>query len=210
MPADGSVAMTGSWADAQRIALTMQGRFQKAIERAVLKEANYLRSQMVKGIASGAPGGAAFAPLSPMTLALRAAGGFGGTKPLIRTGALRSSITVVKLGQGRVFVGVHRSAKGPGGSSLVNVAQAMEFGAHPTRTLRQRRFLMATLRRAGITLPKGVVGAPRGSKINIPPRPFIGPVLRVHGKPADVRRRFAATIAAAMGGDFGKGLGGGL
>ncbi len=47
--------------------------------------------------------------------------GFGGTKPLIRTGALRSSISVVRVagslaGGTRVFIGIARSARAGGGS----------------------------------------------------------------------------------------------
>ena len=211
MPADGGVTLSPDWGQASRIASTMQGRFTKALDRAVMKEAQFLRSHMVKGIASGAPGGNPFKPLSPMTLALRAAGGFGGSKPLIRTGALRGSITVVKLSGGRVFVGVHRSAKGADGKGLANVAALMEFGGTSTHTLRQRRYLMAKLRQAGITLPKGGGGGvPIGGKIIIPARPFVAPVLSTYAKPSDVKRRFYAEIAAAMGGDFGKGVGGKL
>ena len=205
----GGLGLTGDWAAAQRIATTMQAKFQNAVERAVMKEAQFLRGKMVQGIASGAPGGATFRALSPMTLALRAAGGFGGSKPLIRTGALRSSITVVKLGQGRVFVGVHRSAQGPGGQSLANIGALMEFGGTSTRTLRQRRFLMAKLRAAGITVPPGG-GAPLGSKITIPARPFVGPVLKAYAKPAAVKARFYQSIAEAMGGDWGKAASGKL
>lgn len=206
MPADGGVGLSGGWADASRIATTMQGRFQKALDRAVMREAQFLRGKMVQGIASGAPGGNPFRPLSPMTLALRAAGGFGGSKPLIRTGSLRSSITVVKVGGGRVFIGVHRSAKGADGKSLANVAALMEFGGTSTHTLRQRRYLMAKLRQAGISMPSGGGGGvPIGGKIVIPARPFVQPVIAAYAKPAQVRARFYASIAADMGGDFGKG-----
>jgi hypothetical protein len=203
MPADGGVTLSPDWAQASRIASTMQGRFTKALDRAVMKEAQYLRGMMVKGIASGAPGGNPFKPLSPMTLALRSAGGFGGTKPLIRTGALRSSITVIRLSGGRVFVGVSRSAKGADGKSLANLGELHEFGGTSTRTLRQRRYLAIKLREAGISMPKGG-GAPLGSKITIPARPFIGPVLKTYAKPADVRRRFYQSVAESMSGDFGK------
>jgi hypothetical protein len=206
MPADGGLSLTGDWAEATRIAKTLVDRFEKAVDRAVLKEANYLRGQMVKGITSGAPGGNPFKPLSPMTLALRSAGGFGGSKPLIgRTSALRMSIAVVRLGGGRVFVGVHRSAKGADGRSLLNIAKLMEFGGESTHTLRQRRYLMARLREAGVQLEKGTSSVPIGGKLIIPARPFIGPIIAAHAKPADVKKRFIAEIARAMGGDLGRG-----
>jgi hypothetical protein len=227
--ADGGITLTGDWGEASRIASTMQSKFARALDRAVMREAHYLRSLMVKGIVSGAPGGNPFKPLSPMTLALRSAGGFGGTKPLIRTGALRGSITVIKVGGGRVFVGVSRSARSADGKSLANIASIMEHGGTTTHTLRQRRYLMAKLREAGIDIAKfgrGPLtrdakgryqrgqttgsGVPIGSQIQIPARPFIGPILRVYAKPVDVRARFYASIAADMGGDFGKAASGKL
>ncbi|RTL06447.1 hypothetical protein EKK58_05700 [Candidatus Dependentiae bacterium] len=104
----------GQWNEASRIAFTMVDRFKKALEMAVLKEAHFLRGKMVQGISSQAPGGKAFVPLSPLTLALRKAMGFGGSKALIRTGALRAAITAIRVpgASPRAFVGILRQAKG--------------------------------------------------------------------------------------------------
>lgn len=113
------ITRQGQWKDAARIASTMVGRFKTALEQAVMKEAHFLRGKMVQGIASQAPGGKAFAPLSPITLALRKAMGFGGSKALIRTGALRANITAIRVpgSAPRAFVGILRQAKGSGGGS---------------------------------------------------------------------------------------------
>src|SRR4051812_47673109 len=115
----------GDWAEVSRITSQMAEKMTKAQRVAVMREAHLLRGHMVKGIASQAPGGAAFAPLSPITLAMRKFRGFGGSKALIATGSLRGAITVVQVAGGtgaggRVFVGVHRSAKGPGGKAMAN------------------------------------------------------------------------------------------
>lgn len=208
------VTRYGDWEEAARIAATMQAKFKKALEQAVLKEAHYLRGQIVKGIASQAPGGSAFAPLSPMTLALRKADGFGGSKALIRTGALRGSISVLRVPghEAKAFVGVLRKAKSKDGKDLVNIGKVHEFGATVRKTERQRRYLMAKLRNAGIRLPpRAGEGEGEGDGKNvfvIPPRPFIAPVIATYAKPADVKKRFYANVAAAMDGDWGRVAGG--
>lgn len=209
------VRMTGDWDKTAKIAATMQGKFERAVERAVLQEAHFLRGKMVRGLASGSPGGSKFAPLSPLTLALRKAGGFGGSKPLNRTGTLRRSISVVKVPGNRygAFVGVLRKAKSTDGSSLANVGQIQEFGATIPVTDKMRRFIAAKLREAGIEMPRAerasgaFIGPAMASgatrTFRIPPRPFINPVLRVHGKPAAMRLRLYASIGKSMGGVFG-------
>lgn len=201
----------GDWAEAARIANTMQAKFKRALEQAVLKEAHYIRGHIVKGIASQAPGGSAFKPLSPMTLALRKAEGFGGSKALIRTGALRGSITVLRVpgAEAKAFVGVLRKSKSKDGKSLANIGEIQEFGATVKRTERQRRFLMAKLKAAGIKLPsQGGGGGGDKSVFVIPPRPFIAPVIATYAKPADVKKRFYANVAAGMDGDWGRVAGG--
>ena len=63
--------LTGPWGEAAAITQRMQARFAKGMVQATLKEAHHLRGRMIKGITSQAPGGLAFKPLSPATLALR-------------------------------------------------------------------------------------------------------------------------------------------
>lgn len=217
----------GDWAEAARIASTMQAKFKRALEQAVLKEAHYIRGHIVKGIASQAPGGSAFRPLSPMTLALRKAEGFGGSKALIRTGALRGSITVLRVPgvEAKAFVGVLRKSKSKDGKSLANIGEIQEFGATVPVTDRMRRYLWAKLRAAGVKVQFGPkippirdakgkfrkAKAPTGAGKNvfvIPPRPFIAPVIATYAKPADVKKRFYANVAAGMDGDWGRVAGG--
>lgn len=245
----------GDWGAMARIARTMNARFKRALEVAVLQEAHMLRGLIVKGIASQAPGGAAFRPLSPLTIALRKVFGGGGSKALIATGALRGSITVTRVpGSGpKAFVGVLRSAKGKSGKSLANIGAIHEFGATIRKTAKMNRFLHAVARQAGLAKEGLQVGGTIGrafkdktgrwhaqggkflsgkqlaqvkaaeaamkaarkaarkgggdkgnAVIQIPARPFIGPVLSKYAKPEDVKRRFYQRVAKAMGGDFGK------
>ena len=83
---------------------------QAAFDKALLQEAQFLRTKIVEGIREQAPGGRAFTPLAPTTLAIRQFRGFHGTKALLVQGDLRNSITVTKDGD-KVFVGVLRTAQ---------------------------------------------------------------------------------------------------
>lgn len=220
------------WFEAARILTTSHTRFTRAWKMALLKEAHFLRGRMVKGFASGSPGGATFAPLSPLTIALRKFRGFGGTKPMNVTGGLRKAISVVheRGGSGpggKIFVGVHHTARrtgAPGGKGALDIAEIHEFGRTWTQpfTSKSRRFLFMVMakyggdafkgpverdkkgrfRRGRIVRPKSTSG--KTLTIHIPPRPFIAPVLRTHAQPEAVRKRFAFHVANAMGGDFGK------
>lgn len=202
------IQLTGAWAQAHFVTSQLPGRFEVAVKRALLQEAHDMRGKLVKNITSGgALAGAPFAALSPWTLAIRRFKGFGGTKPLIRTGSLRNSISVVQLASGGVFVGIRRQAKGAGGQSLVNLAELHEFGKTFTMhmTPKMRRFLAAAAKAAG--LPFGGGGKGGGSPglitITIPARPFMGPVFDKFAQPADVKKRFWERVAKALGYDLG-------
>lgn len=224
--------LVGAVDEVRRIVTGAGPRFQTAVRQQLLKEAHYLRGEMVKGIASQAPGGQAFAALSPMTLASRRLGGFGGTKALIRSGGLRGAISVVHVPGsggigGAVFVGVHRSARSENGSgkSLVNIADIQEYGRtfSITITPKMRKFLGMLHKEAGAAAAKNapltrnakgqfkrgtVAKKKKGSSsgkitITIPARPFVRPVMATAGDPAAVRKRFVLGLAKALGGDFG-------
>lgn len=147
-----SVKLTGDWARMGQLARTMGTRFKRALEQAVMQEAQMLRGYVVKGIASQAPGGQAFQPISPLTRALRKVLGGAGTKALIASGALRGGISVTRVpsSEPKAFVGVLRSAKAKGGKSLANIAEIHEFGANIRRTERMNRFLHAAAHQAGL------------------------------------------------------------
>jgi phage gpG-like protein len=199
------VKLVGDWENATRITERMNERFDQAAEKAILQEAHYLRGKMVQNVTTGGNlAGAPFAPLSPMTLAVRQFTGRGGTKPLIVTGALRNAITVIKV-NGGVFVGIKRSSKGKGGGGGANLAELHEFGGGPwTRPMtdKQRRFLAAAARNAGIHFGDPPQGG-HALKIRIPARPFIQPVVDQFARGEDVKKRFWNSVARSMGGDFG-------
>lgn len=195
----------GSWPLARRI-LHGGRRVKAAIDKAVLQEAQFFRTKIVEGLREGAPGGQAFAPLAPTTLAIRTFKGFGGTKPLIVRGDLRNSITVVKQGD-TVFVGVLRTAKAGGGQSLANVAAVHEFGSRPIvlkLTPKMRRFLHAAFRAAGLDAPAADRPSTGIAVIKIPARPFLRPVFERWSRAEDVSKRFLDRVARNLGGDFGR------
>jgi len=196
-----NVIKVGGWNEARRILRAGPLRFRRAVDRAVLQEAQLYKREIVQGITTGSPGGKSFEPLSETTLATRRARGMRGTKPLIARGDLRRSISVVKGPFGGAFAGVLRSARGKDGQSLVNVAQVHEFGKTVVVQLtpKARRFLMMVLRQAGIE-PTG--GGGKGiAVVRIPARPFLRPVFDKLSKdaPARVTRRVGLLLA----GDFG-------
>ncbi|HET9621812.1 MAG TPA: phage virion morphogenesis protein [Kofleriaceae bacterium] len=194
---------TGAWGQVAHLLATAPQRVHAAFDKALLQEAQLLRTKVVEGIREQAPGGRAFTPLAPTTLAIRRFRGFAGTKALLVHGDLRNSITVVKEADA-AFVGVLRTAKGRDGRSLVDIAALHEHGSRPivmTLTPKARAFLHAAFRRAGLDAP-----AHRSSAIaviQIPPRPIFGPVFERYAQPAEVSRRFLARVAALLGRDFG-------
>jgi hypothetical protein len=98
---------------------------------------------------SGQLAGAPFKPLSPVTIKLREerSGKSGGEKPLLDTGDMWKNIIPVFVDEDEGFVGLKRGETHKRGGSLVDIGEVHEFGA---------------------ILESGV---------EVPMRPFIGPVL---------------------------------
>jgi hypothetical protein len=202
-----AITLTGAWAEASRAAQQLAAGFKKAADRAVLAEANFLRGHIVKNLTSGgAHAGAPFAALSPNTLIIRKFKGFGGSKPLMVTGALRNSISVVRLPGGACFVGVRRGAPhagAPGGAA--NLAAIHEEGRTFTiqMTAKMRKFLAVAFSKAGG--PKRGAGGGGGAVIviRIPARPFVGPALDRYARRDDVKARFWERVNKDLGGILG-------
>jgi phage gpG-like protein len=199
------VKKTGPWSQARKLLAAVPRRLQAAFDKALMQEAQFLRTKIVDGIREQAPGGRAFAPLAPTTLAIRQLRGFRGTKALLVQGDLRNSITVVKDGD-RVLVGVLRTARNRAGKSLVDIAALHEHGSRPIvlrLTPRARAFLHAAFRHAGLDGPGSGQPGTGVAIIQIPARPFLAPVFDKYAQPDQVSRRFLARVAALLGGDFG-------
>jgi len=145
------VRLTGDWAKASRIlgpgGRGAQGRIGRAIDRALLQEAQWFRREVIRGIRSQAPGGRPFVPLKPATIARK-----GSSKALIDTGALIRSIQVRRV-SGGVFVGVLRTARSASGTGLADIAQIHEFGA-PGAGIPPRPFLQPVEDRHGPGSPR--------------------------------------------------------
>jgi hypothetical protein len=203
------IASTGDWGRASWILGTAPIRIRRAIDAAVLAEAQFFRRKVVEGFRTQAPGGKTFAPLKKTTLAIRRFRGFGGTKALIVRGDLRNSVKVVKrqtsLGA-EAFVGVNRTVRGRDGQKIVNIAEVHEFGkliVIPV-TPAMRRFLMAAFSQELGSEGGGAGGLRLGIVIvKIPARPFIRPVAEKWFDGPQAAARFQGRVAAGLGFDFG-------
>lgn len=200
----------GDWERARKLVATLGPRAKKAIDQAILQEAHDLRAKVIERFNSSGPGWPA---LSSSTIASRLFGGFGGSKPLIRTGTMRNSVTVKKTREG-VFVGIHRSSstgagRGSGGRftkgmSVVNLALIHEFGASFTvrMTDRMRRFLFAMFKKTGMQRSGSSGGGGQVIHIRIPPRPFLGPVFD-SVSPEQMEESVMRRVAKLLNGDVG-------
>jgi hypothetical protein len=211
---------TGDWDKAREIFETMVIKTQDASKRAILRDAHFLRGEMIKGIQAQAPGGSAFKPLSPLTLAARRLSGFRGTKALMVHGDLRNGTRVENLGKGRgAFIGILRTAKASDGKPLVNIAEVQEFGAGPIRielTKKVMRYLAVLFRElhgeGAIPKPfwlikaksRGWAGAKQYIVTKIPPRPFIRPVFEMFATPEAVKKRIEECMAELLKGVLSK------
>jgi hypothetical protein len=205
-----AVIRVGDWALASRILATGSVRVNRAINQAVLQEAQFFRAQVIAGIRDQSPGGQAFKPLSASTLAVRRFKKFNGTKALLNRGDLRNSIRVHRQGAGAAFVGVLRSARNRDGRPLANVAELNEWGSRPIViqvTPKMRRLLAIMHRREGnsSTTKGGMASTGVGIiVVQIPARPFIRPVAdKLYSNRGEVRDRFLSRVAWNLRGDFG-------
>lgn len=180
-----SVTMTGPWSTLGGILAkgAQATRWRSATSKALLKEGHRLRAKMVKAFNQGGPQGRKWAQLSPTTIAIRKAMGFGGRKPLLRTGDLRNSITVVQPDADSVFVGFHRNAVTSDGKQVVPIASIHENGAiftvpadaESSKGKRVRGFWYAMSVASGGAI-KPLKKSTTILVIKIPPRPLIRPI----------------------------------
>jgi phage gpG-like protein len=201
-----NVKKIGPWSQAGNLLAAAPRRIQAAFDKALLQEAQFLRTKIVEGIREQAPGGQIFTPLAPTTLVIRRFRGFHGTKALLVHGDLRNSITVTRDGD-QVFVGVLRTARNRAGKPLVDIAALHEHGSRPIvvkLTPKARAFLHAAFRHAGLDGPSANQPGTAIAVIQIPARPFLAPVLEKYAQPEQISRRFLERVAAQLSGDFGR------
>lgn len=183
------VRQIGSWARATALFDGMPERARAGAVMATEREAERFHANVRAGLISGAPGGKAFAPLSPLTVALKGRG----KGILRRTEQMLGEIAVVRTGD--TFAITVR-----GGRS--RIADIHEGGRTFKRKLtrRQLRWLFAAMKKAGVKPGKKRMGGPlrdqKGKFISkaqraalvgmtiIPPRPFFAPVYARYEKKA--------------------------
>jgi hypothetical protein len=187
--------MFGNWGGTAQMLATFGSptAWKNAKKKATLKEANRLRGLMIKAFNQGGPQGKRWKRLSVFTQLLSRAKGLGDRRPLMSSGDLRNSHSVVEEPDDVVFVGVHRTAKGKGsrgrdkagrftrageGGSLANIAAIHEHGAGPiyirvTPAMRAF-FLWLSKKTKGQTKPlrRNTIAV----VVRIPARPWIAPI----------------------------------
>lgn len=192
----------GKWEDTLKTLKKAPKDFAEVRKRVLYQEAQYLRTKIIQGLHEQAPGGKAFKPLSPQTLAMRKFLGFKGTKALIKRGDLVNAIAVIDAGE-NVFVGVPRTAKSSTGNSLIDVAEANESGGKPIvikMTTRMSALLHLAFRQAGIEKKDSHRPVTGIIVVQIPARPFIAPVVEKFAQPKMVERRMADRMGKMMKG----------
>ena len=147
--------LSGDWGRLETI--LNPSRIVAGIQQAAARVGNYGATQVKKGIVSGAPGGQKFAPNSQLTVQRK-----GSSSPLIDKGDLVGSVTYQVIDANNVFIGVKKGKE-------VNIAAVHEFGCTIGVTPKMRAYL----HHQGVHLRAST------QYINIPPRPFLRPVL--HG-----------------------------
>lgn len=174
----------GDWKKALKLLNEAPERIYPATIKAMGQEAHKLRALIVAKFRNLQP------PQSWMTMAT---GGKG--KPLVRTGALRKSVSVVDADDG-FFIGIHRT------EGTYQLALIHESGATIVMDMseKQRKYLHAVLGQLA-----GKVGGGGGGTgvlaINIPARPFVGPVWQEQeGK---VPKRVLQRIAKLLNNEYG-------
>lgn len=203
MPGLGAL-LFGEWETALTTLARAPRDFANAKRTALLQEAQFFRTKIIQGLGEQAPGGRAFKPLAPTTIAMRKFLGFKGTKALMRRGDLRNSIVVQEVGD-QIFVGILRQAKNSKGESLIDVAKLNEFGSKPIIikiTPRMARFLHMAFRKSGGFGNR--MGPPRAGTglivVQIPARPFLAPVFEKYGGNDEAQKRYADRIVKLMKG----------
>lgn len=180
-----------SWEIAKKRLVDASNKVEERQALAVRRAALLLERELKKGLRSGAPGGRAFAPLAQTTVLMRRKRS---KNPLLDTGSLLSSITTTFDKRSRsAFVGVHRTARGSSGQSLVNVALIHEYGTKPfvirvtpgVRRLFWRLHVVSKGRIKPLSAKKVLIAHP-----GIPARPFMRPTLEA------VRQKLGDAIKA--------------
>jgi hypothetical protein len=182
------IKFVGQWDEFTETARTMNNNSRQAAYFAVRDESlGYLAAVNESFVNSGPtakyPGTARWNPLSRITIELRKnaskVGGLSGsgTKPLIRTGSLRRSVTWQPISKDSFFVGVNRGAKGKY-SNLINVAAAQEGGVKEIRiTERMRKYFLFLFIKGVLSRPWP---KPYAKSIVIKQRSFLGDTMKAY------------------------------
>lgn len=186
-----SAKMTGNWAGAAQLLTNLgnKAQWKRARKKAILREAHRLRTIMVQSFNKGGPPGGRWKRLSTFTQLVSRAMGKGDRRPLMNSGTLRNSHSVVEVDDDTVFVGVHRTAKRRGKTGgkkappPVEIAALMENGSKPIYirvTPKMRGFFLWLSKRTRGQI-KPLKATTIAVVVRIPARPWMGPIWKAEG-----------------------------
>lgn len=188
------VRKVGAWKPTTNLFTGMPERARASATTLTEREAEQFHADVRVGLISGSPGGKAFAPLSPLTVALHGKG----KGVLRRSEQMLGEIAVIR--EGDTFKITVRGGR-------TRIADIHEGGRTFKRKLsrKQLRWLFAAMKAAGVKPGKGRKGGPirdqQGKFISkaqraalvgmtvIPPRPFFGPVYARYEKKVRSKER---------------------
>jgi hypothetical protein len=171
-------------------------QFDRAQRRALEEEAEYMLEAMKDTLEQGI-----FEPLSELTLLTREHDG----PPL---SSMAEWVVTKREGDG-IFIGIPDVGGGKNGLSRSDIAEIHETGAEfdVYMTEKQRAFVMALLREAGVWDPRHRSNSSTADvlHITIPARPWLQDTLDMHGQPEDVKERYETNLRLFMEEEFGIG-----
>ena len=189
----------GDWSKARKVLPGFDRLYKEAETMAVRQEAEYFRRMVLKAFkTSGASNGKAWAPNSASTKRAKRS-----SKPLVNTGDLMGSVTMIDAGPASFFVGVPNKAKSKDGSKLVSIGAVHEFGKVIVMqiTKKQHRFFMAKMNEMGGGGGGGGGGGFRPGAtlvIKMPRRSFLVDTKKAHFDGGKSQRRIKRRIAKRM------------
>ena len=190
------IVLTGDWAKLIARYKSTAGGMHGAIEKALHQEGEFYVKKIVNGIESKAPAGKPFIPLKQSTINTRKALGFRSAKPLKESKDLINSVGY-KVRDYVLFVGVLAESRRKDGKDAVKLANIHEFGHGPILikvTPAMRAFLAINVFKNDLQQTKNKKSGTGVIVVNIPARPFLGPIYERYAEGTGVKRLYGRII----------------
>lgn len=196
----GGMRKIGDWKRARRELPGMADKYRDAQIMAVRQEAEFFRKKVIECFKTGGKSSnIAWKPNAPSTIRAK-----GSSKPLIDSGDLVGSVTIIQASTDTFFCGVPNNARSKKGKPFVKIGKVHEFGKTITMKIskKQHGWMMANIKKLGGGKKSGgssgtfKVGGTL--KIIIPARSFLRSTRDAHFGGEKSRRRVQGRVAKFM------------